>query len=209
MTGDQPYDFSTKEELLEKLRSYAYTPDDDNIRYKKKIEDALLGCPELLYALNNPDLENELFNEDGSLNVDGEWDRYFGKDSNIRPYLYIPQTQNVVQHFICYQTYFDSAPRYNSKEKYGEIKFTIMVDGRDPIDTLTGLARHDLIASIIRERFNWSNIFGTQCSITEVNEGLTDSHYLLRTVIIQLTTLKDIVNTSNGKTSTYNYMFRR
>ena len=32
---------TTKEELLNKLRAYADTPDDYNIRYKEKIHDAL------------------------------------------------------------------------------------------------------------------------------------------------------------------------
>ena len=43
---------TTKKDLLDKLRAYAGTPDDDNIRYKKKIHDALLSNPYLLYALN-------------------------------------------------------------------------------------------------------------------------------------------------------------
>ena len=38
---------TTKEELLNKLRAYADTPDDDNIRYKEKIHDALLNNAEL------------------------------------------------------------------------------------------------------------------------------------------------------------------
>ena len=43
---------TTKKDLLDKLRAYAGTPADDNIRYKKKIHDALLSNPYLLYALN-------------------------------------------------------------------------------------------------------------------------------------------------------------
>lgn len=76
-----------KNDLLNKLRTYSNTPDDDVIRCKEKIKNALLQCPELLYALNNKELESELFNADGSLNAsydidgnivpEGEWDRYF------------------------------------------------------------------------------------------------------------------------------------
>lgn len=83
---------TTKNELLDKLRAYADTPDDDNIRYKEKIHDALLNNAELLYALNNEELESELFDEDDNLLIDeetgellGEVDRYFGDNSNIRP----------------------------------------------------------------------------------------------------------------------------
>ena len=101
---------TTKDDLLNKLRAYANTPDDDNIRYKEKIHDALLNNAELLYALNNNELESELFDDDGNLNIDeetgellGDVDRYFGESSNIRPYLFIPETRTEVKHFVCYQ----------------------------------------------------------------------------------------------------------
>ena len=42
----------TKNDLLNKLRTYKITPDDENIQYKKKIEKALMLNPCLLYALN-------------------------------------------------------------------------------------------------------------------------------------------------------------
>ena len=206
---EELYDFSTKDELLNKLRNYANTPDDYSIRFKKKIEKALLECPELLYALNNKELESELFNEDGTLNTEGEWDRYFGKDSNIRPYLYIPQTQESVSSFLCYQTHFDSHPRYNDRELYGEITFHVFVQGQDCMDTLTGIPRHDLIASILREKFSWSNIFGLTCEIIENSEGLTDTHYLTRTLTMQVVVTKNMLKTENGKTGYINYMVRK
>lgn len=80
------YDFSTKKELINKLIAYSESPDDDNIRYKNKIKEILLNTPELLYALHDEELESELFNEDGTLNTEGEWDRYFGETSLIRPF---------------------------------------------------------------------------------------------------------------------------
>ena len=110
----------TKNDLLQKLRSYAYTPDDDVIRIKEKVKEKLLKCPELLYALNNKNLEGELFCEDGALNAEydeetgeiiplGEWDRYF--PYNIRPYVFIPETQAFTDNFLCYTTGFREVPR--------------------------------------------------------------------------------------------------
>ena len=103
-----------KEKLLDKLRAYANNPDDDNIKYKNIIRKALLNCPELLYALNNNELESELFDEDDNLLIDeetgellGEVDRYFGDNSNIRPSLFIPDTQTTVNSYVCYQVMFD------------------------------------------------------------------------------------------------------
>ena len=207
---------TTKKDLLNKLRAYADTPDDDNIRYKEKIHDALLNNAELLYALNNEELESELFDENGNLLIDeetgellGEVDRYFGDNSNIRPYLFIPDTQTDVKHYVCYQVAFDELPRYSNIQKYTEITFNIFVNGKDRTDKLTGIPRHDLIASIIRERFNWSSIFGMQTHLISSKESVTDNNYLVRTLIFQIVDTNGIVTTQNGKTSITNYQLRR
>lgn len=210
----------TKNDLLNKLRTYKTTPDDENIQYKKKIEKALMLNPCLLYALNEKSLEPELFDDDGNINWEwnentkeyeplGEWDRYFGGTSNIRPYLFIPDTQTEVKHYICYQVSFDEMPRYQGTLKYTNVTFTIFVHGNDRNDKLTGIPRHDLIASIIRERFNWSNIFGMQTHLISSKESTTDNNYLVRTLVFQVVDTNGIVNTTNGKTSLSNYQLRR
>ena len=210
----------TKNDLLNKLRAYKTTPDDENIQYKKKIEKALMLNPCLLYALNEKSLESELFDEDGNINWEwnedtkeyepiGEWDRYFGSNSNIRPFLFIPDTQTEVKHYICYQVSFDETPRYQDTLKYTTITFTIFVHGNDRVDKLTRIPRHDLIASIIRERFNWSNIFGVQTHLISSKESTTDNNYLVRTLVFQVIDTNGIVNTTNGKTSLSNYQLRR
>ena len=193
---------TTKEDLLDKLRAYANNPDDDNIKYKDIIKNALLNCPELLYALNNNELEPELFDEDGNLLIDkdtgellGEVDRYFGDNSNIRPSLFIPDTQTTVNSYVCYQVMFDELPRYQNVQKYTEITFNIFVNGKDRTDKLTGIPRHDLIASIIRERFNWSSIFGMQSKLISSKESITDNDYVVRTLIFQIEDTNNIVYT--------------
>ena len=209
-------ELKTKKDLLTKLRAYADNPDDDNIRYKEKIHDALLNNAELLYALNNKDLESELFDKEGNLNIDeetgellGEVDRYFDDNSNIRPYLFIPETQTEVKHYVCYQVMFDEMPRYNNVQKYTNITFTIFVNGKDRTDRLTGIPRHDLIASIIRENFNWSNIFGTQTHLISSKESTTDNDFLVRTLIFQTTDTNSITYTPlNGVTRTINNLGR-
>lgn len=200
----------TKEDLLNKLRAYTEAPDDESIRYKEIIKHKLLTCPELLYALHNKDLESELFYEDENgelvLNIDeetgellGEVDAYFGGTSSIRPYLYIPETQDKVQHYICYQVAFDKLPRYNNIQKYTEITFTIFVNGKDRDDELTGIPRHDLIASIIRENFNWSSIFGLQTKLISSKESITDNNYLVRTLVFQILDINGITHTPFGE----------
>lgn len=211
----------TKDDLLSKLRAYRETPDDDNIIYKQKIKKALLSNPCLLYALNEKKLESELFDKNGNINWEwneekkeyeplGEWDLYFGSDSNIRPFLFIPDTQTEVKHYICYQVSFQDTVRYQPGLKEALIKFTIFVHGNDRMDKLTGIPRHDLIASIIRERFAWSNIFGMQTYLTSDQESTTDNNYLVRTLIFQLTDLNSSVNTPyGGNTQFSNYQLRR
>ena len=197
----------SKADLLNKLRAYRKTPDDDNIVYKQKIEKALLSNPYLLYALNEKDLESELFDDKGNINWEwneeskkyeplGEWDRYFGSNSNIRPFLFIPDTQTEVKHYICYQVNFTESPRYNSIEKYIQVKFTIFVHGNDRVDKQTGIPRHDLLAAIIQEQINWTNIFGTQCMIVSDQESTTDNNYIVRTFIFQATMPNSIVKNS-------------
>ena len=197
---------TTKEKLLRKLRAYANTPDDDNIKYKNIIKNALLNCPELLYSLHDEELESELFDDNGNLYMDeetgkllGEVDRYFGDNSYIRPFLFIPDTQTTVKCYICYQVEFNEMPRYNNIEKYTLIIFNIFVHGDDRVDKLTGIPRHDLIASIIREKFNWSSIFGMQAKLISSKESTTDNNYICRTLTFQVLDLNGIVNTPYGQ----------
>ena len=202
----------TKNDLLNKLRAYKTTPDDDVILYKQKIKNALLSNPCLLYALNDKKLESELFDKNGNINWEwnedtkqyeplGEWDRYFGSDSLIRPFLFIPDTQTTVKCYICYQVGFDELPRYSPMYKYTEITFTIFVHGDDRVDKLTGLQRHDLIASIIRERFNWSSIFGLQTKLVSSKESTTDNNYVVRTLVFQIYDPNSTVYTPYGENS--------
>lgn len=202
----------TKNDLLNKLRAYKTTPDDDIILYKQKIKNALLSNPCLLYALNEKELESELFDKNGNINWEwndelndyeplGEWDRYFGENSNIRSSLFIPETQTKVKHYLCYQVGFDELPRYSPMYKYTEITFTIFVHGDDRVDKFTGLQRHDLIASIIRERFNWSSIFGLQTKLVSSKESTTDNNYVVRTLVFQIYDPNSTVYTPYGENS--------
>ena len=200
---------TTKEELLNKLRAYADTPDDDNIRIKEQIKDTFLNCPELLYAIHNKELESELFDEDENLNIDedgnltGEVDRYFGENANIRPFLFIPETQDEVKNYVCYQTGYSDLVRYNDKEKNLIVTFTIFVNGKDSMDKLTGIPRHDLIASIIREKFAWIGLEISTTTPVGDKESTTDNNYLVRTLQYEVTLPNSICKTE-GKNTFYN-----
>lgn len=206
-----------KDDLLGKLRAYTETPDDENIQYKAKIKSILLSCPELLYAFHNEELESELFDKGGNINWDsdtheplGEWDRYFGDTSHVRPSLFVPDTQTKAMNYMCYQVGFDELPRHNDTQKYTEITFTIFCHEYDRTDKLTGVPRHDLIASIIREKFNGSNIFGMKAKLISSKESTTDTHYVVRTLVFQIVDTNGYYNTPyGGKTSVSNYKLRK
>ena len=202
---------TTKEELLNKLCAYADNPDDDNIRIKEQIKDTFLNCPELLYAIHNKELESELFDEDGNLNIDedgnltGEVDRYFGSNSNIRPFLFIPETQDEVNNYVCYQTSYDESNyrSYEKTEKHLFITFTIFVNGKDSMDKSTNIPRHDLIASIIREKFAWIGLEISTPTPFGDKESTTDNNYLVRTLQYEVTLPNSICKTE-GKSTFYN-----
>lgn len=202
---------TTKNDLLTKLRAYREVPDDDVIRMKKQIEYVFLRCPEILYALNESKLESELFDEKGNINWEwdeekqeyeplGEWDRYIGSNSNIRPYLYIPETQTDVRNYICYQVDTSENVRRNSSEKVLIIKFTIFVHGDNGIDKLTGIPRHDLLAALIRENFAWTGFEIEKTTPIGNRETTTDNNYITRTLQYECILPNDLVATYNGKT---------
>lgn len=195
------YDFSTKKELINKLITYSKSPDDDNIRYKNKVKEILLSTPELLYALHDEELESELFNEDGTLNTEGEWDRYFGETSLIRPFLFFPQTSTHKKNYICYQTMFNEIVRGNNVEKYLDITFTVFVNSGDIIDKYTGIPRHDLIAAILRERFAWTGFEISKTKPTFNKESIMDNTYLVRTLQFEIMLPNEMSVTKNGITS--------
>ena len=64
------------------------------------------------------------------------------------------------------------------------------------MDKLTGIPRHDLLAAIIQEQINWTNIFGTQCMIISDQESTIDNNYLVRTFIFQATMPNSIIKNS-------------
>lgn len=195
------YDFSTKTELINKLIDYSKSPDDDNIRYKEKIKKILLSTPELLYALHDKDLEHELFNDDGTLNTEGEWDNYWGENSLIRPYLFFPQTSTHKKNYICYQTMFNELVRGNNVEKNLDIIFTVFVNSGDIIDKYTGIPRHDLIAAILRERFAWEGFEISKTKPTFNKESVMDNTYLVRTLQFEIVLPNELSITKNGITS--------
>ena len=176
------------QEQLATLRNYKLVVDDDNIRFKEIIKKNLIDDPLIIYLLNNKELEENEADPSDYLGV------------NILPAYLIHPTQHNVQNFICYEVGFKELERYNSKFKLLQITFYILCEEKTNIEKRTGIARHDLIGSLIIDIFNWSNIFGPQIHCVSDLPSVTDSDYATRTITFEQFTDNNLAKTRNGVT---------
>lgn len=161
------------------LRDLKRIPDDDNIRFKEIIKKRLYQNPDIIHAIHSHDLNEEAPDE------------YVG--THIIPSLIVPQTQEVPRTYICYTSNYDEISRYNDVIKYAEAQFVVFCDQRDLIDEDTGIARHDLIAALIRREFNYSNYLGLQMECISDSETTTDTSYAMRKIIFQIKTPNNVL----------------
>lgn len=169
----------------QRLRAWRENIDNEDIRIKEKIKELLLDNKTLIHVLNNEELEK----------ADAEPDEYYYV--NILPYYIIYPTQTNVQNYVCYETNFERVSRYNNVMKYNQIVFTILCEQKNIVEESTGLARHDLIASLILDQFNWSNYFGQQIVCISDKTSVSDNSYACRTLIFQSETPLNIIRTDN------------
>ena len=179
------------QEQLKILRDLKQIPDSDNIRYKEIIKKNLINNDLIIYLLNNRELDS----------AEAAPSDYLGV--NILPYYLIHPTQHNVQNFICYEVGFKELERYNSKMKVLQITFYILCEEKNNIEKATGIARHDLIAALLLDIFNWSNLFGVQVHCISDLPSVTDNDYATRTIIFEQLTDNNLAKTRNGVTRIY------
>ena len=175
-------------EQIQYLRSLKQLPDSDDIRYKEIIKKTLIENPYIIYLLNNKELEDS----------DADPSDYLGV--NIFPFYMIDPTQHNVQNFICFDTEVRELDRYNSKMKQQRIIFYILCEEKNNIEKATGIARHDLIASVILDMFNWSNLFTEQVHCVSNIASVVDNDYACRTIVFEQYTDNNLAKTRNGAT---------
>lgn len=150
---------------------------DDIASMKRVIKQTLISDTDLLIALNNPEID-----------IDSP-DEFL--DNNIFGYVRIPKTQDVARNFVCF-TVDDVQGRdrdfkQNRLMKKQRISFYAICH-LDNMKTEYGIDRHDLLGAIIRDRFNWTNLFGMQFRIIENKESTVDSDYYCRTLVFEAKT---------------------
>ena len=141
--------------------------DDDIITMKRLIKQKLIADTDILEALNNKDID--LDSPDEFL------------DTNIFGFIRIPTTQDTVRNFICFTVDDIEEERYNEVIKVQYIQFNCICH-LDDMKTDYGIDRHDLLGALVRQNFNWTNMFGLQFKLIYNNESTVDSDYYCRTL---------------------------
>ncbi len=106
---------------------------DDIIETKRLIKQKLISDPDILEALNNPDIDPD--SPDELL------------DNNIYGFIRIPQTQDTVRNFICFTVDDIEPDKYNTHMKIQNIQFNCICH-LDDMKTKYGIDRHDLLGLI-------------------------------------------------------------
>ena len=163
------------QEIIEYKKHY----ENDNIYYKEIIKNKLINNSKIINSLNNNDLDPDCPAD------------YMGE--NILPFYLIAKTQGKPMHYICFETSFNEVARYNKIMKMGQVIFYILCDNKDIYDKQSGIARHDLLAALIVDEFNWTNMFGTQIKLVSDTPMVIDNDYAGRTLIFEQTTTNSII----------------
>ena len=140
---------------------------DDISSMKRQIKQKLIDDTDILEALNNPDIDMDSPDE--------------FLDNNIFGFLRIPNTQDTVRNFICVTVDDIEDHRFNEVMKIQNLTFTVICHLSD-MKTKYGIDRHDLLGYLVRDTFNWTNMFGLQFHLIFNKETVLDGDYYCRTL---------------------------
>ena len=147
--------------------------DDDIIRKKRIIEQALYSDPDIVEVLEDPDI-------DPSCPEDLLY-------SSIWPFIRIPTTQDESKNHITFSIGDMGLSPRNEVMKNQYVQFVIFVH-KDLAKTNYGMARHDCLGFIIKDIFHLSNMLGSQMNLVSSADGATDTDYITRTLKFELIT---------------------
>ena len=180
-----------------RLASLKYVTDNDNIRIKHIIKQKLLANDDIIHVLDNKKLQES----------DAENDEYFGV--NILDYYLIPDAQTDSQNFICYTVGYENMERnftnstrmFNDLQRHLHVVFVILCEKKNIKDRDTGIARHDLLAALVQNEFNFANCFGRRIELVSDDETVVDNNYLCRTLVFSMITDNNVTKTQYGEKS--------
>lgn len=170
---------------LQEIIDYKKKSGNDNIYYKEIIKKKLINNSKIIQSIDNKNLDIE------------EPDSFLGV--NIFPYYLLPNAQTTAQNYICFETSFTEVANYNNVMKSGQIIFYILCDNKNIYDKKSGIARHDLLAALITDEFNWCTDFGTQMKLISDRPYTVDNNYALRTLTFEQITPNSIIQAQTQK----------
>lgn len=175
----------------QRLLIFKTNPDCDDVIVKEKIKEVLLNDKYILHVLDNKDLEPQL--EDDMTGAD----EYFGV--NILPYFMVTPSQSAASNFVCFETAYEKR-RYDTNrfKKNLNIIFYLIAEQKLIKDADTGIAKHDLLAALIINKFNWTNFFGKKIHLISDQASVVDVKYACRTLIFEQITDNELVK--SGRT---------
>lgn len=156
---------------------------DEIFRYKYKIMKLLTSNQDLLHTLHNIDLQND---EDV---ING--DSY--RDVCIFDFMKLPDNKQEVKNYICFEVDDNGNGSFAQKR----ISFRA-VSHEDDHKTDWGISRQDLLALIIKEEFDWSNVFGMHVEKQSDNGYVTDDGYCYREIVYVATTGNNLYGRINN-----------
>ena len=157
---------------------------DEIFRYKHKIMKQLVSNQDILHTLHNIDLQK------GEDVINGDLYR----DVCVFDYMKLPDNKTEVKNYICFEVDDDG---------YGDFANKIIsfrtVSHEDDHKTDWGISRQDLLALIVKEEFDWSNILGMHLEKKSDEGMVTNDGYCYREIVYKATSPNNIYGKINNK----------
>lgn len=145
--------------------------DDDIIRKKRIIEQALYSDEDIVELIDNHDIDPSCPEE--------------LVYKSIFPFIRIPGVQDKSKIFITFSISDMGRMPNNEVMKSQYVQFVIFVHN-SLAQTKYGIATHDCLSYVIRDMFHLSNMLGPQMNLISNVEGVTDTDYITRTLKFEL-----------------------
>lgn len=155
---------------------------DEIFRYKYKIMNLLTSDQDILHTLHCAK-----FGDDSVLNGDAL------RDVCIFSFMKLPDNKDEVNNYICFEVNDDCYGDYASKR----IIFRTVSHIND-CKTDWGIPRHDLLALIIKNKFDWSNECGLHLEKESDSGHVTDDGYYYREIVYVSTVPNNLFRRTNN-----------
>ena len=154
----------------------------DIIQVKQTVKNRLWKDPDIIETLNNPLLD---LGEDGSCSG--------ALGVNIFDFIRIPDTQDEVRNFICFEAETERQSYTNDKMKMMNLIF-FCISHQDDIKTESGIPRCDVLGYLVNDLIAWSEslVNGTQWKEFYNKTQILDMKWHVRIIKFQADTPSNI-----------------